>query len=135
VSQDVIANKVQCGWCQTLIADGAEPISHGICESCAAAVVGDTWSLPTGEGIDDRWVDAYISTQLQDVLARRYFGTPFPKLTTEDRADLRLRVEGFVTHMGIIFGETPVLRFSRPDADLDFDGLTEAQIEELEARR
>lgn len=135
MSQDVIANKVICGWCQTLITDGADPISHGICESCAAVVVGDTWRLPTGEGIDDRWLDAYIATQLQDVLARRFFNTPFPKLTTPDRAAIRMQVEGFVGQMSLLFGERPVLAFSKPDADVNFDGLTEDQISEIEARR
>lgn len=103
--QDVIADlKTVCGWCKSLIQDGPEPTSHGICPECASILVGDTWHLPSGDGVDERWLNAYIATQLQDVLARRFLGTPFPKLSAEDRASMRLRVEGFITAMSIVFG-------------------------------
>ena len=104
--QDVIASRIVCAWCKSLVSDGVDPTSHGICSECANVLVGDTWHVPViGPGIDSRWLDAYIATQLQDVFARRYFSTPFPKLSTEDRAAIRMRVEGFVTSMSIIFKE------------------------------
>ena len=31
-----VTNRVVCAWCGLLLQDGEEPISHGICEPCAA---------------------------------------------------------------------------------------------------
>jgi hypothetical protein len=28
--------RIVCAWCQSLIVEGSEPVSHGICASCKA---------------------------------------------------------------------------------------------------
>lgn len=67
------------------------------------AISSGEWPCPEpGDGIDLRWVDAFIATRLQDVLARRYFGTPFPRLETKDRVVLRSRVEFFLAQMSSV---------------------------------
>lgn len=82
-----------CAWCEKPLRAG---VGHGICPSCAASLVGE-WVLPPQEdGMDARWLDAFICARLQDVLARRYFDLPFPRLSVEDRAAIRTRVEKFI---------------------------------------
>lgn len=67
------------------------------------AVSAGEWPVPeAGDGIDGRWLDAFICVRLQDVLARRYFGTPFPKLDVADRTVIRGRVEFFIAQMGAV---------------------------------
>jgi hypothetical protein len=34
-------NKIVCAWCGYIKQDGCEPISHGICESCAVKIRGE----------------------------------------------------------------------------------------------
>lgn len=72
-------------------------------DDLAVAVSMGEWPLPTvGEGIDSRWQDAFICVRLQDVLARRYYGTSFPLLSKEDRAIIRGRVEFFIAQIGSV---------------------------------
>lgn len=67
------------------------------------AISAGEWPCPEpGDGIDTRWIDAFICTRLQDVLARRYYGTPFPRLSVEDRTVIRGRVEFFIAQMGSV---------------------------------
>ncbi len=67
------------------------------------AISAGEWPCPeAGDGIDTRWIDAFIATRLQDVLARRYYGTPFPRLSVEDRTVIRGRVEFFIAQMGSV---------------------------------
>lgn len=63
------------------------------------------WPLPHGDGIDGRWIDSYISTRLCDVMARRYYNVPFPRLSVGDRTVIRGRVEFFVQSMTRVLGE------------------------------
>lgn len=64
------------------------------------AISAGEWPCPeAGDGIDSRWLDAFVCVRLQDVIARRYFGTPFPKLSVEDRTVIRGRVEFFIAQM------------------------------------
>lgn len=64
------------------------------------AISAGEWPCPeAGDGIDSRWLDAFVATRLQDVLARRYFGKPFPQLTVDNRTILRGRVEFFIAQM------------------------------------
>ena len=92
---------ISCAWCDKPLREG---VGHGICTTCAASLVGE-WVLPPQEdGIDARWIDAFIATRLQDVLARRYYDTPFPKLSVEDRTAIRSRVEFFLAQMGAVLG-------------------------------
>lgn len=84
---------ISCAWCDKPLRVG---VGHGICAGCAASLVGEWVLPPQEEGIDARWIDAFICTRLQDVLARRYFDTPFPKLSVEDRAAISQRVEKFI---------------------------------------
>lgn len=67
------------------------------------AVSAGEWPMPeAGDGIDPRWQDAFICVRLQDVIARRYYGMPFPKLSTEDRTVIRSRVEFFIAQLGAV---------------------------------
>ena len=87
---------VSCAWCDKPLREG---VGHGICTNCAASLVGE-WVLPPQEdGIDARWTDAFIATRLQDVLARRYYATPFPRLSVEDRAVIQSAVEKFISDL------------------------------------
>lgn len=48
-----------CAWCKTVLREGTEPVSHGICEACTETLrntLGETWRhaaafvLPEEEG-------------------------------------------------------------------------------------
>lgn len=83
---------------------GAMSFSEPLDAATLAVSLGE-WVLPPNEdGIDDRWRDAFICTRLQDVLARRYYDTPFQQLSVEDRTAIRSRVEWFVAQMGAVLG-------------------------------
>ena len=87
-----------CAWCGKDLREG---VGHGVCALCAANVArGDDpgeWPLPPKEGdIDSRWLDAFICTRLQNVFARRYYGTLYTRLPVRDRVALRSTVENFI---------------------------------------
>ena len=60
------------------------------------------WELPAELGINDDWQDAWISTKLADVMARRYFGLSLMSLSVEDRVWIRGESEAFVAKMEFI---------------------------------
>jgi hypothetical protein len=63
----------------------------------------DEWELPEeGDGIDCRWLDAFIAVRLQDVIARRFYGMPFPKLSVQDRTVIRGRTEFFIAQLAAV---------------------------------
>ena len=89
---------VSCAWCDKPLREG---VGHGICTTCAASLVGE-WVLPPQEdGIDARWVSAFVATRLQDVLARFFLGTAYPRLSVEDRALISVEVERFLEEMRV----------------------------------
>ena len=60
------------------------------------------WELPAELGINDDWQDAWISTKLADVMARRYFGLSLMSLSVEDRVWILGESEAFVARMEFI---------------------------------
>jgi len=95
--------KLKCAWCDDVIREGREPISHGICPDCArlvkAGVNPQRWALPDDAELSGDWLDAFIATQLADVLSRRHFGVPYKQLSVEDRVKLSGECESFVARM------------------------------------
>lgn len=60
------------------------------------------WALPQGDGhepYNDRWLDAFLCVQLQDVISRRYYGLPFKAISVEDRVHIRAMVEEFIAQV------------------------------------
>lgn len=67
------------------------------------------WPLPMpGNGICDRWRAAFVAVRLQDVIARLYFDTPYPKLSVEDRLKISQRVDAFMESVDRELNETNV---------------------------
>ena len=67
------------------------------------------WNLPAGHGLDEQWRDAYISTQLADVLSRRHYGLPFLALDVAQRNVIRTACEDFVIRMAQTLAKERVL--------------------------
>ena len=65
------------------------------------------WELPREAGeIDGRWLDAFLSTRLADLIARRHFKLPLLQLRPVDRGAVKVYAEQCISDAGITFGGT-----------------------------
>jgi hypothetical protein len=53
------------------------------------------WTMPTHEGVDARWLDAYFACQLANVTALHVYGVPLLELKPSIRADIRAYAESY----------------------------------------
>ena len=65
------------------------------------------WTLPSGEGIDARWLQALVCVRFADLLAQLTTGQRLQALSVEDRCWLREQVTQLV--------EDAVERFETPE--------------------
>lgn len=90
------------------------------------------WSIPSGQGIDERWRQAFVAGKFAEVLAELSAGVPLKSLDATDRAWVREQAD--------ITVEAAVDRFTQPvkddgsnyqpqdEPEYDFDGRTESEV-------
>lgn len=71
-----------------------------------------SWSIPSGQGIDERWQRAYVVGQIGNVLSELAACVPFKSLDTDDRTWVREQVEQLV--------EDAMERFTTPPGDMEY---------------
>lgn len=67
------------------------------------------WSIPSGDGIDQRWRQHHVTTKIAEVLSELAAGVPIASLDATDRAWVKGQSEAFV--------EEVVDRFNSPVKD------------------
>lgn len=89
-----------------------------------------SWSIPSGHGIDERWRQAFVATNIAKVLAELDAGVPFTSLDVSDRTWLREQAEQLVEDSGTRF-RGPVDKgenyLPELEPEHDFEGRTEQE--------
>lgn len=91
-----------------------------------------SWSIPSGQGIDERWRKAFVATNIAKVLAELDAGVPFTSLDVSDRTWLREQAEQLVEDSGTRFrGPVDTGEKYQPEnePERDLDGRTETEVE------
>lgn len=80
-----------------------------------------SWSIPSGQGINESWRQAFAATQIANVLAELAAGVPFTSLDVADRAWVRGQSEQLVSDAVDRFCSHPGDPEYRPEQEPEYD--------------